>query len=145
MPKRNILETISMNSMELSVISLTTRTPQLENIILLILRCIAIFLVGLLLARPFFPNDIQLLGDDKQFERIVLLDDSFSMNVRTGNKSVFESAKEKLKEFVKNLETVAWYTIFQNTVIVTFSTFFKEHSYVHLVFGPDFLFGVGSI
>ncbi len=79
------------------------RRIQLENIILLILRCIAIFLVGLLLARPFFPNDIQLLGDDKQFERIVLLDDSFSMNVRTGNKSVFESAKEKLKEFVKNL------------------------------------------
>ena len=79
------------------------RRIQLENIILLVLRCIAIFLVGLLLARPFFPNDIKLFGEDKQFERIVLLDDSFSMNVRTGNKTIFESAKEKLKEFVKNL------------------------------------------
>ncbi|MDG2469931.1 MAG: BatA domain-containing protein [Pirellulaceae bacterium] len=79
------------------------RRIQLENIILLILRCIAIFLVGLLLSRPFFPNDINLFGENQQFERIVVLDDSFSMNVRTGNKTVFENAKEKLKGFVKNL------------------------------------------
>ena len=49
---------------------------QLENIILLILRCIAMFLLGLLLARPFFPNDANLFGENQQFERIVVIDDS---------------------------------------------------------------------
>ena len=79
------------------------RRIQLENIILLILRCIAIFLVGCLLARPFFPNEANLLGNQQQFDRIVVLDDSFSMNVRTGNKKLFEVAKEKVKEFAKVL------------------------------------------
>lgn len=76
---------------------------QLENLILLILRCIAMFLVGLLLSRPFFPNDANLFGDNQQFERIVVLDDSYSMNVRLGNKTLFEVAKEKIKEFAKVL------------------------------------------
>lgn len=76
---------------------------QLENIILLILRCIAMVLLGLLLARPFFPNDANLFGENQQFERIVVLDDSYSMNVREGNKTVFEIAKEKVKEFVRVL------------------------------------------
>ena len=76
------------------------RRIQLENIILLILRCIAIFLLGFLLARPFFPNDVAFLGENQQFERIVVLDDSFSMNVRTGNKTIFDTAKEKVKEFL---------------------------------------------
>lgn len=79
------------------------RRVQLENLILLILRCIAIFLVGLLLARPFFPNDLNLFGENREFERLVVLDDSFSMNVRVGNKTTFEIAQEKLKEFVRSL------------------------------------------
>ena len=76
---------------------------QLENLILLILRYIAMFLLGLLLARPFFPNDANLFGENQQFERIVVLDDSYSMNVRVGNKTIFEVAKEKVKEFAKVL------------------------------------------
>ncbi|MEC9094194.1 MAG: BatA domain-containing protein [Planctomycetota bacterium] len=79
------------------------RRIQLEHIILLILRCIAIFLIGFLLARPFFPSDANFLGENQQFERIVVLDDSFSMNVRTGNKTIFDNAKDKVKEFVKVL------------------------------------------
>lgn len=79
------------------------RRIQLENIILLILRCIAIFLVGFLLARPFFPNDSNLLGNNQQFERIVVLDDSYSMNVRIGNTTVFQKAKDKIKEFAQVL------------------------------------------
>lgn len=79
------------------------RRIQLENIILLLLRCVAMFLLGLLLARPFFPNDANLFGDNQQFERIVVLDDSYSMNVRVGNKTLFEVARDKIKEFAQVL------------------------------------------
>lgn len=79
------------------------RRVQLENLILLLLRCLAMFLLGLLLARPFFPNDANLFGDSQEFERVVLLDDSYSMQVRVGNKSLFDIAREKIKEFVRTL------------------------------------------
>ena len=33
------------------------RRVRLENLVLLMLRCLAVFLLGLLLAQPFIPND----------------------------------------------------------------------------------------
>jgi len=56
------------------------RRVQLENFIILALRCLAMLLIGLLLARPFLPNAlVDILKNTKRFERIVVLDDSPSM------------------------------------------------------------------
>src|SRR6188474_499003 len=62
------------------------RRIRLENLILLLLRCLAVFLIGALLARPFVPTSVTAgLINATQFERIVLLDDSLSMQARQGN------------------------------------------------------------
>ena len=56
------------------------RRVQLENLIVLLLRCLAMLLLGLLLARPFLPSGLsELLQNTQRFERIVVLDDSVSM------------------------------------------------------------------
>src|SRR6266571_7987896 len=52
------------------------RRIRLENLILLLLRCLAVLLIGLLLGRPFLPTSATAgLLNAAQYERIVLLDD----------------------------------------------------------------------
>src|SRR6266571_6170536 len=52
------------------------RRIRLEHLLLLLLRCLAVFLIGLLLARPFLPTSVTAgLIAAAQYERIVLLDD----------------------------------------------------------------------
>src|SRR4030095_74684 len=72
------------------------RRVRLENLILLLLRCLAVLLIGLLLARPFIPTSATAgLINAAQFERIVVLDDSLSMQARAGNEAAFERAKKR--------------------------------------------------
>jgi aerotolerance regulator-like protein/VWA domain-containing protein/CARDB protein len=80
------------------------RRIRLENLILLLLRCLAVLLIGLLLARPFIPTSATAgLLNAAQFERIVLLDDSLSMQARIGNESAFEVARKRLSDLTTAL------------------------------------------
>ncbi|WP_425615725.1 BatA domain-containing protein [Anatilimnocola sp. NA78] len=80
------------------------RRVRLENLILLLLRCLAIFLIGMLLARPFLPTSMTGgLIDAAQFERIVLLDDSLSMQARQGNDSIWEVTRKRLTDLTNAL------------------------------------------
>src|SRR6476661_4844040 len=80
------------------------RRIRLENLILLLLRCLAVFFIGLLLARPFVPTTITAgIIDAAQFGRIVLLDDSLSMQARLGNESAWELAKKRLPDLTNGL------------------------------------------
>ncbi|MCH7728135.1 MAG: BatA domain-containing protein [Planctomycetes bacterium] len=80
------------------------RRIRLENLILLLLRCLAILLLGFLVARPFLSRSITAgWVDAPRFERIVLLDDSLSMEVRSGNQSALEAAKESVHQLVDSL------------------------------------------
>jgi hypothetical protein len=80
------------------------RRIRLENLLLLILRCLAVLLIGLLLARPFLPTNVTAgLIDAGQFERIVLLDDSLSMQAQAGNESAWEVAKKRLLDLTNGL------------------------------------------
>src|SRR5688572_33148809 len=59
------------------------RRVRLENLILLLLRCLAVLLIAFLLARPFLPTSVTAgLINAAPFERIVLLVDSLSMPAR---------------------------------------------------------------
>lgn len=62
------------------------RRVRLEELILLTLRCLAMLLIGLMLARWFLRPDalLAVLGAAGVSERIVVLDDSFSMGLATG-------------------------------------------------------------
>lgn len=83
------------------------RRVRLENLLLLLLRCLAVFLLGLLLAQPFISRLPQssmagLLGAT-QFEHIVVLDDSLSTQVQTGTQTAFDEAQQRLIEMLKSL------------------------------------------
>lgn len=81
------------------------RRVRLENLILLLLRCLAIILIGLLLARPFISRGkIAGLLKSTQYSRVVLLDDSLSMTVQSGNESSIDRAKRSLMELASGLK-----------------------------------------
>lgn len=77
------------------------RRVQLENLLLLLLRCLAIFLLGLLLARPF--SQLLRFQEAEQFERIVLIDDSLSMQASFGNSDIMDKARTSVINLVRSL------------------------------------------
>lgn len=80
------------------------RRVRMENLILLLLRCLAVLLLGLLLARPFLPSQLAgLLGQSQDFQRVVLLDDSLSQQVAIGNQTAFDLARDRLKQLLQSL------------------------------------------
>jgi hypothetical protein len=80
------------------------RRVQIEELILLTLRCLAMLLAGLFVARPFLPSQItrRFFRADRT-ERIVLLDDSPSMDAVVAGNSPFRAAKRRIAEFVTAL------------------------------------------
>ena len=92
------------------------RRVQIENLLLLFLRCLAMLLIGLLLARPFLPSDVvSLVATNQKYERIVVIDDSLSSQVLSGNLPAIEVAKESLSklvtEFADSSESEDWLTV----------------------------------
>jgi len=80
------------------------RRVQLENFLILLLRCLAMLLLGLLLARPFLPNSLsELLQNTKKFERIIVLDDSVSMNASQVEGSPWQASLEGLKSLTRQM------------------------------------------
>lgn len=80
------------------------RRIRLENLILLLLRCLAVLLIGLLLARPFIPTSATAgLINAAQFERIVVLDDSLSMQASLGSESTWDIARRRLTDLTASL------------------------------------------
>ena len=92
------------------------RRVQLENFILLLLRCLAMFLLALMLARPFLPSNITaILAQAQKVERVILIDDSLSQRVLNGSQTSIETTKESIKELLSQLAgttaTEDWLTI----------------------------------
>lgn len=80
------------------------RRVRLENLLVLLLRCLAVFLLGLLLARPFDSSGLlaKLTGTQK-IEHILIVDDSVSMQARTGNESAMDEAHRRISDLVRSL------------------------------------------
>lgn len=79
------------------------RRVRLEQLILLLLRCLAMLLIALMVSRPFVkPTGFAAgLAQAVRFERVVLLDDSPSMAAQVGRTTAFEQAKESLIALVR--------------------------------------------
>ena len=89
---------------------------QLENLILLLLRCLAMLLVALMLARPFLPSNLtNMIQQSQKVERVLLIDDSLSQTVPRGNSTAFGDAKVAIKDliasFAKTTDTEDWLTV----------------------------------
>ncbi len=71
------------------------RRINIQQLILLVLRCLAIFLLGLLLARPYMrPTGLAgVFGTEAPRHRVFILDDSFSMGYTTGATTTFDRAR----------------------------------------------------
>ncbi len=80
------------------------RRIRLENLILLALRCLAMLLLGLLLARPFLPSELAgRLGQAQEFQRVMVVDDSLSPRVLMGSRPAFDEAKDRIKQLIQML------------------------------------------
>lgn len=81
------------------------RRVRLEHLLVLLLRCLAMALIVMAIARPVASSGalLQLPGVSDPVERIVLLDDSGSMGHRTGRTSCFDRAKMHVKRLVEGL------------------------------------------
>lgn len=79
------------------------RRVKLEELILLLLRCLVMALVGLLLARPFLDVNPAGLFKAGQTERVIILDDSLSMAALAGGKTSMEEAAAMLQGWVEAL------------------------------------------
>ncbi len=80
------------------------RRIRLEDLLLLLLRCLAVLLIAMLVARPFLALSYTGgLFDSVRFDRIVVLDDSPSMQSRTQASSPWQDAKRSLIDFVGSL------------------------------------------
>ena len=82
------------------------RRVQLEQWLLLALRCLAMSLLGLVFARPFVqPGWLEgLLGGGDRVERIIVIDDSASLGYRGGTQPDLEQLKSAAQRFVEWLE-----------------------------------------
>lgn len=92
------------------------RRVQVENMILLALRCLAMLLVALMLARPFLPSDVVgAFAKTRQLERIVVIDDSLSQRVLDDSMPSMQKTKESVKEllrgFASSNETEDWVSV----------------------------------
>jgi hypothetical protein len=93
------------------------RRVQLQHWLLLMLRCLAMLLLGLLLARPLLPSALsQLMQEKQQFERVVVLDDSLSQQVVIDSLPAFDQAKATLAKMVTDLadaeDSDNWLTLY---------------------------------
>ncbi len=80
------------------------RRVKMENLILLLLRCLACLLIAMLVARPFSKvAGLGILGAGAPFERIILFDDSPSMQLLADGKTTFDQTKESLVDFIREL------------------------------------------
>ncbi|MBL8841759.1 MAG: BatA domain-containing protein [Planctomycetes bacterium] len=79
---------------------------QVENLLLLLLRCAIPVILALAFARPYFGKDSVLAGiGELKREVIVVLDESYSMSRRVGNGTLFQAALEQSRRLLAGLKS----------------------------------------
>ena len=81
------------------------RRINMEDWILLLLRCLAILLIGLMVSRPFIKpaGAAAMWGGTQQTERIFVLDDSLSMAYESTEQTPFALAKEGVRNIIAGI------------------------------------------
>ncbi|HEY3320481.1 MAG TPA: VWA domain-containing protein [Planctomycetota bacterium] len=91
----------------LSAIQKNQRRLQLRDIILMLIRAMAIVCLALALARPAV-SARGLLGSGMKTGAIILLDNSLSMGYNNGRETRFDGAKRLAKQIISQLEPGSW-------------------------------------
>ncbi len=77
----------------------SSRRMKLRKLFLLALRMAAILLLALILARPVVPSPAAISGEGGSGHTAVIFDNSLSMTVVRGGRSLFESQRQLAKDF----------------------------------------------
>src|SRR4051794_26706722 len=95
------------------------RRMQIEDMILLALRCLLLALLALALARPaFLSNSRDVFGQSK-VTGVIVLDNSYSMGVNDGTKTRFEKAREAALQAVDSMPAGSATAVLLGSDIVT--------------------------
>jgi hypothetical protein len=82
-----------------------SRRVQIEDLILLILRCLAVGLLAMSMARPTVrARGARFFGGESRVAAVIALDASYSMEHKPGMYSRFDAAKQKAREVLRSLE-----------------------------------------
>ncbi len=79
------------------------RILQIRDLILMAMRCAALALFGLALARPFFSSTESEFDESQPLHAVVVIDNSLSMNYVTLSGSLLDRAKTVAKRYVEKL------------------------------------------
>lgn len=85
------------------------RRIRMEEWILLALRCLALLLIGLMIARPFVRPEgaAAALSGARRTERVFVIDDSFSMGHENDDGTAFDRAKKAIRRLIENIREEA--------------------------------------
>src|ERR1035437_1329123 len=78
-----------------------SRQVQIEDLILLLLRCLAVLLLALAIARPTITSGV--FGKNSQAGVVIAIDGSYSMGHKPGVSSRFETAVQRVRDILKTI------------------------------------------
>ena len=80
----------------------TARRRKLENIFLMLLRMLLFALLAFALSRPFLSENFDLFGEQPSSAAVIILDNSYSMNVRHEGSTRFTKAKQEARAILES-------------------------------------------
>ena len=89
----------------LEALKKTRRRLQIENLLLLLIRVMVLFLLTLALSRCYFRESPLVALGTVDTHAIIALDNSYSMDYKTGNKTCFEQGRKIALRLVDSLKT----------------------------------------
>ncbi len=106
----------------------------LEDLLLMLLRTLAVICAALAFSRPYLP-EFALFGSHRGArDVVVLLDDSASMNLRgPGGRTRFEDAKEEARELVRRAPGGTAFGLVAGGKIMTAAPFSSKHEILAMI------------
>jgi hypothetical protein len=80
----------------------TARRRRIENILLMLLRMLLFAALAFALSRPFLSEAFGLFDEQKIGAAVLVLDNSYSMNVRQGEETRFSKAKQEARAILES-------------------------------------------
>jgi len=80
----------------------TARRRRIENVLLMLLRMLLFAALAFALSRPFLSEAFGLFDEQKSGAAVLVLDNSYSMNVRQGEDTRFSKAKQEARAILES-------------------------------------------
>src|ERR1700722_1098943 len=78
----------------LAAVKRRSQRVRLEQWLLLLIRTLIVVLVVIAMAEPFINRSTMIVGPSARTHRVLVIDGSYSMDFRSGDRSRFERAKQ---------------------------------------------------